>query len=58
MTVYEAMTEYGKSAFETRIYIKELNDEECRHIEKYFDSEVTRLYSHNGDMVCEVEDAR
>lgn len=58
MTVKEAMTKYGKSEYETRIYVKELNDEVYRDIYRYADSEVICIYPHNGDMVCEVEKAK
>ena len=57
MTVREAMKKYNKKECETRVYVRELNDE-ARWIGAYMDSEVKRIYDHNGDMTCEVESAK
>jgi len=58
MTVYEAVQKNNKTWTEVRIYVQELNDEEWRRPQKYWDSEVLNIYDHNGDMVCEVAAAK
>lgn len=58
MTVSQMMKKYHKNESEVRVYVKELGTEECRSLYRYFNSEVVRVYSHNGDMVCEVEEAK
>ena len=54
MTVAEAMKKYKKSESETRVYVQSLGTEVYRGLDRYYDSEVIRIYPHNGDMVCEV----
>lgn len=57
MTVREAMKKYNKKEWETRVYVQELDDE-AREIYPYLDSEVIRIYPHNGDMTCEVKEVK
>lgn len=58
MTVKEMMKKYNKKDYETRVYVKELGDEEYRNLGRYYNSEVIDVWDHNGDMVLEVEKAR
>ena len=58
MTVREAMDKFKRNDFNTRVYVEELDDEEWRSIWKYYDSEVITIYPHNGDMVCQVKEAK
>ena len=58
MTVKQAMKKYKQTEATTRVYVQELNTEEYRNLYRYFDSEVIRIYPHNGDMVCEVKNAK